>query len=57
MMFLTQYQFHPSILLIKNWINIQNLLFYAIERIDVMRELLNIDPKMQLLGTASHPKH
>ena len=53
-----KYKFHPSILLIKNWIKIQNLFsFHAIERNDMMKELLKIDPKKQLLGTASHPKH
>ena len=40
------YQFYLSILLIENRINIQNLfLFHAIERIDMMRELLITDPK------------
>ena len=39
-------QFHTSILLIKNRIKIQNLFqFHAIERNDIMRELLKIDPK------------
>ena len=43
---INKYQFHPSILLIKNRINVQNLFsFHAIERNDMMRELLNIDPK------------
>ena len=51
-------KFHPSILLIKNRIKIQNLFsFHAIDRNDMMSELLKIDPKKQLLGTASHPKH
>ena len=55
---INKYKFHPSILLIKNWIKIQNLFsFHAIERNDMMKELLKIDPKKQLLGTASHPKH
>ena len=53
-----KYQFHPSILLVKNRIIIQNLFsFHAIERKDMMRKLLNIDPKKQLLGILSHPKH
>ena len=43
---INKYQFHPSILLIKNRINVQNLFtFHVIERNDMMRELLNIDPK------------
>ena len=43
---INKYQFHPSILLIKNRINVQNLFsFHAIERNDMMRELLNIDRK------------
>ena len=51
-------KFHPSILLIENRIKIQNLFsFHAIERNDIMRELLKIDPKKQLLGTTFHPKH
>ena len=37
---MNEYQFHPSILLIKNWIKIQNLFsFHAIEKNDIMREL------------------
>ena len=52
-----KYKFHPSILLIKNQIKIQNLFsFHAIDRNDMMRELLEIDPKKQQLVTASHPK-
>ena len=54
---INKYQLNPSILLIKNRFNIQNLFsFHAIERNDMMRKLLNIDPKKQLLGTASDPK-
>ena len=55
---INKYKFPPSILLIKNRIKIQNLFsFHAIDRNDMMSELLKIDPKKQLLGTASHPKH
>ena len=55
---INKYQLNRSILLIKNRFNIQNLfLFHAIERNGMMRKLLNIDPKKQLLGTASNPKH
>ena len=39
-------KFHPSILLIKNRIKIQNLfLFHALERNNMMRELLKNHPK------------
>ena len=55
---INKYKFHPSILLIKNRIKIQNLFsFHAREKNDMMRELLKVDPKKQLLGTASNPKH
>ena len=57
---INKYQFHPSILLIKNRINVQNLFsFHAIERNDMMRELLKIDPKKPTAGNRSwsHPKH
>ena len=57
---INKYKFHPSILLIKNWIKIQNLFsFHAIERNDMMRELLKIDPKKPTAGNRSwsHPKH
>ena len=44
-------KFHPSILLIENRIKIQNLFsFHAIERNDMMRELLKIDPKKATAG-------
>ena len=40
------YEFRWSMLLNRNRINIQNLLsFHAIESNNMMRELLNIDPK------------
>ena len=43
---INKYKFHPSILLIKNWIKTQNLFsFHAIGRNDMMRELLKIHPK------------
>ena len=43
---INKYKFHRSILLIKNRIKIQNLFsFHAIERNDMMRKLLKIDPK------------
>ena len=55
---INKYKFHRSILLIKNRIKIQDLFsFHATERNDMMRKLLKIDPKKQLLGTATHPKH
>ena len=39
---INKYKFHPSILLIKNRIKIQNLFsFHAIDRNDMMRELKN----------------
>ena len=50
---INKYQFHPSILLIKNRIKIQNLFsFHAIERNDMMRELLKIDPKKATTGNS-----
>ena len=43
---INKYHFHPSILLIKNRIKLPNLFsFHAVERNDMMRELLKIDPK------------
>ena len=43
---INKHQFHPSILLTKNRIKIQNLFsLYAIERNNVISEFLNIDPK------------
>ena len=49
---INKHQFHPSILLIKNRIKIQNLFsFHAIERNDLMRELLNIDSKKTTTGS------
>ena len=46
-------QFHPSILLIKNRIKIQNLFsFHAIDRNDMMIELLKIDPKKATTGNS-----
>ena len=55
---INKFKFHPSILLIKNRIKIRNLFsFHALDRNDMMIELLKIDPKKQLLGTASHQKH
>ena len=43
---INKYKFHPSILLIKNRIKIQNLFsFHAIDRNDMMSELLKIDLK------------
>ena len=50
------YQFHPSILLIKKRIKIQNLFsFYAIGRNHTMTELLNIDQKKSIYWE-QHPK-
>ena len=47
--YINKYKFHPSILLIKNRIKIQNLFsFHVIDRHDTMKELLR---------TVSHPKH
>ena len=44
--YINKYKFHPSILLIKNRIKIQNLFsFHAIDRNDMMSELLKTDPK------------
>ena len=49
---INKHQFHPSILFIKNRIKIQNLFsFHAIERNDLMRKLLNIDPKKTTTGS------
>ena len=48
---INKYKFHPSILLIKNQIKIQNLFsFYAIDRNDVLSELLKINPKKATTG-------
>ena len=48
-----KYQFHPSILLIKNEIKIQNLFsFHAIKRNDMMKELLKFDPKKGITGNS-----
>ena len=50
---INKYKFHPSILLIKNQIKIQNLFsFHAIDRNDVMSELLKIDPKKATTGNS-----
>ena len=55
---INKYKFHPSILLIKNQIKIQYLFsFHAIDRNDVMSELLKIDPKKATTGNSIHPKH
>ena len=46
-------KFHPSILLIKNRIKIQNLfLFHALERNNMMRELLKNHPKKVTAGNS-----
>ena len=50
---INKYKFHPSILLIKNQIKIQNLFsFHAIDRNDVMSKLLKIDPKKATTGNS-----
>ena len=50
---INKYQFHPSILLIKNRIKVQNLFsFHAIDRNDMMIELLKIDPKKATTGNS-----
>ena len=50
---INKYKFHPSILLIKNRIKIQDLFsFYAIERNDMMKEHLKIDPKKATTGNS-----
>ena len=50
---INKYKFHPSILLIKNRIKIQNLFsFHAIDRNDMMIELLKIDPKKATTGNS-----
>ena len=50
---INKYKFHPSILLIKNRIKIQNLFsFHAIDRNDMMRELLKIDSKKATTGNS-----
>ena len=49
---INKYKFHPSIL-IKNRIKIQNLFsFHAIDRNDMMRELLKTDPKKATTGNS-----
>ena len=54
---INKYKFHPSILLIKNRIKIQNLfLFHAINRNDMMRELLKFDPKKATTGNSMPSK-
>ena len=50
---INKYKFHPSILLIKNRIKIQNLFsFHAVERNDMMRELLKIDLRKANTGNS-----
>ena len=50
---INKYKFHPNILLIKNRIKIQNLFsFHAIDRNDIMSELLKIDPKKATTGNS-----
>ena len=50
---INKYKFYPSILLIKNWLKIQNLfLFHAIDSNDIMREPLKIDPKKSTTGNS-----
>ena len=50
---INKYKFHPSILLIKNRIKIQNLFsFHAIDRNNIMSELLKIDPKKPSTGNS-----
>ena len=50
---INKYQFHPSMLLINNQVYIQNLFsFHAIEKNDLMREILNIDRKKATTGNS-----
>ena len=50
---INKYKFHPSLLLIKNRIKIQNLFsLYTVEKNDMMRELLRIDPKKATTGNS-----
>ena len=50
---INKYKFHPSILLIKNRIKIQNLFsFHAIDRNDMTSELLKIDLKEATAGNS-----
>ena len=50
---INKYKFHPSLLLIKNRIKIQNLFsLYTVEKTDMMRELLRIDPKKATTGNS-----
>ena len=54
---ISKYTFHPSILLIKNRIKIQNLFsFHTIDRNDIMSELLKIDPKKATAGNITPSK-
>ena len=54
---INKYKFHPSILFIKNQIKIQNLFsFHAIDRNDVMSQLLKIDPKKATAGNSISSK-
>ena len=50
---INKYQFHPSILIIKKRIRMQNSFsFYAIERVDMMRKFLSIDTKKAITGNS-----
>ena len=50
---INKYHFHPSILLIKNRIKLLNLFsFHAVERNDMMRELLKIDLRKANTGNS-----
>ena len=50
---INKYKFHTSILLIKTRIKIQNLFsFHAIDRNDIMSELLKTDPKKATTGNS-----
>ena len=50
---INKYKFHRSTLLIKNRIKIQNLFsFHAIDRNDMIRELLKINPKKATTGNS-----
>ena len=54
---INKYKFHPSLLLIKNRIKIQNLFsLYTVEKTDMMRELLRIDPKKATTGNSMPTK-
>ena len=51
---INKYKFYPSILLIKNRIKVQNLFsFHAIDRNNMMSELLKIDPKKATAGSST----